>query len=69
MQQATEGVLAGNALHESHEQHIVVNCDVGFLEDGGKLELVRCDLVMAGLAGYAQFQGLYLQVLHEGCDA
>ena len=69
VQQATEGVLAGNALHESHEQHIVVNCDVGFLEDGGKLELVRCDLVMAGLARYAQFQGLYLQILHEGCDA
>jgi len=42
--------------------------EVAFLEDGSQLELVRGDLVMAGLYGNAEPQCLYLEVFHEFHD-
>ena len=69
VQQHAEAVLARHLLHERHEQHVVVVGDVGLLEDGGYLKLVRRHLVVARLARYGQLQGAYLQVLHEGLHA
>ena len=60
VQQAAESVLASHLLHQRHEQHIVVNGQVGLLKYRCQLKLVRCHLVVAGLAGDAQLQGFYL---------
>ena len=65
----TEAVVAGHALHERHEQHVVVDGQVALLEDRGQLKLVGCHLVVACLARDGQFQGLNLEVLHEGLHA
>ena len=69
VQQSAEAMLAGHALHERHEQHVVVNGEVRVLEDRSHLELVGSYLVMTRLHGDAEHQGLYLKVAHEGCHA
>ena len=68
VQQDTETVLAGDALHERHEEHVVIDGKVALLEDGGELELVGSYLVMARLTGNGELKGLYLEVFHEGLD-
>ena len=50
MEQHAETMFASHALHDGHEQHVVVNGEVGLLEDRRQFELVWCDLVVAGLA-------------------
>ena len=65
VEQATEAMVAGHFLHQGHEEHIVVNGQVGLLEDGSQLKLVGCHLVVTGLARDAQLQCLVLQVFHE----
>ena len=65
VQQHAEAMMAGDALHELHEQHIMVDGEVALLVDGCQLELVRCHLVVTRLHGNAQLEGLYLQVFHE----
>ena len=65
MQQHAETMRAGHLAHQRHDQHVMVYRQVALLEDRSKLELVRCHLVVACLHRDAQFQGLYLQVLHE----
>ena len=42
---------------------------VGFFEDGGQFKLIGGHLVVARFAGDAQFEGLYLEVFHEGLHA
>ena len=44
----------------------MVHGQIGVLEDRSYLKLVGCHLVMAGLAGDGQLQGLYLKVFHKG---
>ena len=66
MQQHTEAMLAGYTLHDRHQQHVVVNSQVGVLEDGCQLELVGCHLVVTGLARDAQLQCTDFQFAHEG---
>ena len=65
VEQHLKAVLVGHALHEAHEQHVMVDSQIGLLEDRGTLKLVGGHLVVAGLNGDAQLQGLYLQVFHE----
>ena len=65
VEQHLKAVLVGHALHEAHEQHVMVDSQIGLLEDRGTLKLVGGHLVVAGLYGDAQLQGLYLQVFHE----
>ena len=69
VQQHTESVLAGNLLHQRHQHHVVVDGQVGLLEDRSQLKLVGSHLVMTRLTGNAQFQGGNLQVLHKGLHA
>ena len=69
VEQHLEAVLACHLLHEAHEQHVVVDGQVGLLEDGRELKLVGGHLVVACLAGDAQLQGLDLEVFHEGLHA
>ena len=47
----------------------MVDGKVGLLEDRSQLKLVGCHLVMTGLAGYAEFQSLDLEIAHKGCNA
>ena len=69
VEQHLEAVLVGHALHERHEQHVVVHGEVGLLEDRSALKLVGGHLVVACLYRYAKFESLDLEVLHEGLHA
>ena len=69
VQQHAESVVAGNLLHQRHEQHVMVDSQVALLEDGCQLKLVGSHLVVACLDGNGQLQGLNLQVLHESLYA
>ena len=68
VKQYLEAMLAGNLLHQAHQQHVVVDSQVGFLEDRSALKLVRSDLVVTCLAGNAKLQSLNLKVFHEGLN-
>ena len=68
VEQAAESVLAGNTLHERHEEHVVVDGKVCLLEYRGYLKLVRGYLVVACLAWDAKLKGCYLKLTHELCD-
>ena len=65
VEKAAEAVLAGHTFHNRHHQHVMVNGEIHLLKDGGQLKLVGGHLIMAGLAGDAQFQCLNLDVAHE----
>ena len=69
VQQHPETMLAGYALHDGHQQHVVVYGQIGLLKDGSQLKLVGSHLVVTGLAGNTQFESLYLQFTHEGSHA
>ena len=69
VEQYAEAVIAGDTLHQRHQQHIVIDGEVALLEDGGELELVRGDLVVARLTGNGEFEGLDLEVFHKGLHA
>ena len=60
-------MLAGYALHDGHQQHVVVYGQIGLLKDGSQLKLVGSHLVVTSLAGNTQFERLNLQFTHEGC--
>ena len=65
VKQDFEAVLVGNLLHERHEQHVMVDGEVGFLEDRSALKLVWRNLVVAGLYRDAELESLNLKVFHE----
>ena len=69
MQQHAETVLAGHLLHQRHQHHVVVDSQIGLLEDRSQLKLVGSHLVMTRLTRDAEFQSLNLEVAHEGSDA
>ena len=66
VEQYAETMLAGHLLHQTHQQHVVVNSQVALLEDRSQLKLVGCHLVVTGLHGDSQLQRLYLKILHKG---
>ena len=68
VKQYLEAMLAGNFLHQAHQQHVVVDSQIGFLEDRSALKLVRSDLVVTCLAGNAKLQSLNLEVFHESLN-
>ena len=53
MEQNAETMFAGNTLHDRHQQHVVVDGQIGLLEDGRQFELVGGYLVVTGLYGDA----------------
>ena len=69
VQQDTESVMACHLLHQAHEEHVVVDSQIGFLEDWCQLKLVGRYLVVTCLARDAEFECLYLEVFHEGLYA
>ena len=66
MQEHAEPMVTGHALHERHEQHVMIDGEVTLLEDRSQLKLVGRYLIMTCLTGDGEFQGLDLQILHEG---
>ena len=60
-----ESVPLRGGLHQGHELQVVVDGQVGLLEDGGDLELVRSDLVVPGLDGDPELVRSEFQILHE----
>ena len=43
----------------------MVDSQTCLFEDGGTLELIRCNLVVTRLDRYAQFEGFNLQLFHK----
>ena len=65
MQQDHEAVLAGHAVHQVHNHLVLVIGEVGFPEDRRQLELVRGNLVVAGLDRNAEFVSGNLEIPHK----
>ena len=66
--QAHQAVVAGDDLHELHDEQVMVDGDVGLLEHGGKLVLAGGDLVVLGLCGHSELPQLGVKLLHEAAD-
>ena len=66
--QADQTVLGGQLLHHLHRQQVVVDGDVGGVEDGGQLMLAGSYFVVLGLGRDAQLPQLFVQLLHESGD-
>ena len=60
-----ETVLMGHTLHQTHQEHVMVNGKIALLEDRRQLKLVRSHLIMAGLTRNTEFESLYFQIFHE----
>ncbi len=58
-------MVLGQALHDVHDELVVVVGEVDLLVDRSELELVRCYLVVASLHGDAESLSFYLEVAHE----
>ena len=69
VEQHAKTVLAGHLLHDRHQQHVMIDSEVGFLEDGCQLKLVGSHLIVACLTGDTESQSLELQILHKGLYA
>ena len=65
VQEHTETVLVCHTLHQTHQEHVMVNGKIALLIDWRQLKLVWSHLVMAGLARDAEFECLDFQILHE----
>ncbi len=65
VEEAAEAVLACNLAHERHDEHVVVYGQVALFENRRKLKLVGSNLVVARLAGDAEFESLDFEVAHE----
>ncbi len=69
MEEDAEMMAVGNLGDEAHQQEVVVVGEVGFLEYGGKFELIGGNLVVARLGGNAEAVTFDLEVEHESFDA
>ena len=65
MLQADQTVLGSNLLHHLHRQQVVVDGNVGGVEDGSQLMLTGSNFVVLGLGGNAQLPQLFVQLLHK----
>ena len=65
MEQYTESMLTSHAFHDRHEQHVVIDRQVCLLKNRRQLKLVRCHLVVSGLAWNAEFKRHDFKLLHE----
>ena len=68
MEKYAETVMASHLLHQTHQEHVVVNGKVGLLEDRCQLKLVWCYLVVTGLARNTELKSLDFQILHESLN-
>ena len=66
--QADQTVLGSDLLHHLHGQQVVVNGNIGGVEDGGQLMLAGSHFVVLGLGGNAQLPQLLVQLLHKCGD-
>ncbi len=66
VQQAGEAVLRRDLLQHLHRHHLVIDGDVGVLEDRRDLVLARRDLVVTRLHRHADLEQLRLGFRHEG---
>ena len=69
VQQHAEAVPVGHFLHQTHEQHVVVDGQIALLVDRGQFKLVGGHLVVARLTRDAQFEGMYFEIFHERLHA
>ena len=65
MLQADQTVLGSDLLHHLHRQQVVVDGNVGGVEDGSQLMLTGSNFVVLGLGGNAQLPQLFVQLLHK----
>ena len=63
--QADQTVLGCDLLHQLHGQQVVVDGNVGGVEDGSQLMLAGSNFVVLGLGGNAQLPQLFVQFLHK----
>ena len=68
VKQYAEAMIASHALHQRHEQHVMVDSQITLLEDRSQLELVGCNLVVTCLTRNSQLQCLNLKILHKGLN-
>src|SRR6185312_705688 len=69
VQQHPELVTPGHAIHDIHQEDIVVDRDAYFLEDRGALELCGGYFIVPRAQGNAQFVSFLLVIPHERVDA
>src|SRR5260221_2926806 len=69
MEEHTQLVAAGNAVHDVHQQNVVVDGYADFFEDGSALELCGGHFIMTGAQGNAQFIRLVFVIAHEGINS
>ena len=61
-------MFTGNALHQIHDQLIVVIGQIGILKDGSKLKLVWGNFIVSGFGRYTQLVAFYLQLFQESSN-
>ncbi len=65
VQENTETVLMCHTLHQTHQEHVMVNGKIALFENRRQLKLVRSHLIMAGLTRNTEFECLDFQIFHE----
>ncbi len=65
MKQHPELMLPCYPLHKVHNKLVMVYRKIGFLKQGGTLELVGSDLIMPGLNRNTKLIGLNFKVFHK----
>src|SRR5574344_596774 len=68
MQKDAESMAASHFFHNAHDEHVLIDCKIGFSKDWSKLKLVRCNFVVTGFHRYAQTMSLNLKIGHESLD-
>ena len=69
MEQALEAVALGHVAQGCHDHMVVIDGNVGLLEEGRNFVLSGSDLVVAGADRHAQLVEVALGLHHEGQDA
>jgi len=62
-------MTAGDAVHDIHEEHVMVDGYTYLFENGGALVLRGGDLVVAGAEGNTELIGFGFEIAHECIDA
>ena len=60
VEQHAEAVVASHLLHQRHDEHVVIHCQITFFVYWSQLKLVRSHLVVTSLNRNTQFECLNL---------